>query len=446
MGKVVGSNGYRVSCRHQITAYTIFFGAPIIFCTPNIANNRNVLILLTQGQEINMDIDADPALQISYEQLRLRVVHDPVGQCLVVELLLRLFVLHILGASPDAVAQPVGITVESRRWMSDGVAASLTSLGCLAMLMAARGELEASGRGSLHGHWELWALSLTVEEAMGRLSDRPPAERVQLLKTVVYEWINFFQRTHHSSAEHLPLLFGETSTQQPMIVTKDMLKGCRMDGQEDCQPGYVPQARPRVTSIPSVDLLNKLPPDDMCEPVEPEDSGAPATSSEPAEQGEARPSDNASSGEPASSGVAESNAPATSNELAEQGETRPNENALSGEPASSGEPARPSNVAEAGDTAEPSGASPAPPAATLQRGVACKNAIRGQTLTALPSYRRINASAKVVRAMPKKMRRTGFNPLRKSRGRFKPGQCCTYAGLRAGSTTSQAREYVGTTS
>ena len=72
------------------------------------------MILLTQGEEINFDLDADPGLKRSYEDLRLRVVNDPVCQCLVVELLLRLFVLHILGASPDAVAQPTGIATEHK--------------------------------------------------------------------------------------------------------------------------------------------------------------------------------------------------------------------------------------------------------------------------------------------------------------------------------------------
>eukprot|EP00435_Cladocopium_sp_Y103_P003865 s1119_g1.t1 len=112
--------------------------------------------LALHGMKIDLDLDADPDLMLSYEELRLRVVNDPVGQCVVVELLLRLFVLRILGAAPDAVAQPEGITVEHRVWTSDGVAASLTSLGCLVMLQAARGELEASGRGALHGHWEIW--------------------------------------------------------------------------------------------------------------------------------------------------------------------------------------------------------------------------------------------------------------------------------------------------
>ena len=42
MGKVVGSNGYRIACRHEFSAYTIFWGAPLIFCTPNMADNRNL--------------------------------------------------------------------------------------------------------------------------------------------------------------------------------------------------------------------------------------------------------------------------------------------------------------------------------------------------------------------------------------------------------------------
>ena len=116
----------------------------------------------------------------------------PVGQCVVVELLLRLFVLHILGASPDCVAQPEGVTVEHRVWTSDGVAASLTSLGCLVVLQAARGELEASGRGSLHGHWEIWGVSLTMQTAIEQFADKPLQEKHSCLKNVVSQWINFF--------------------------------------------------------------------------------------------------------------------------------------------------------------------------------------------------------------------------------------------------------------
>ena len=170
--------------------------------------------------------------------------------CIVVELLLRLFVLHILGASPDCVAQPEGVTVEHRMWTSDGVAVSLTSLGCLMVLQAARGEVEASGRGSFHGHWEIGGAGLTTQTAMEKFADKPWQEKHSCLKNVVSKWINFFQRTHHSSAEHLPKVFGREDSAQPMIATQDMLHRCRMDGRPENLEGYQKQHRPRVTDRP----------------------------------------------------------------------------------------------------------------------------------------------------------------------------------------------------
>ena len=98
MGKLVGSNGYHIACKHEFSAYTIFWGAPIIFCTPNIADNRNFAILLTQDRFVNLDKDADMHLAIQYEELRLRVVNDPVGQSIIVHLFLQLFVSHFNSA------------------------------------------------------------------------------------------------------------------------------------------------------------------------------------------------------------------------------------------------------------------------------------------------------------------------------------------------------------
>ena len=91
-------------------------------------------------------------LAIQYEELRLRVVNDPVGQSIIVHLFLHLFVLHILGVRPECVAQPKNAHIKPRDWLTDGVAASLTSLGSMIIVASARGEMEASGRGSLHGH------------------------------------------------------------------------------------------------------------------------------------------------------------------------------------------------------------------------------------------------------------------------------------------------------
>ena len=140
-GKVVGSNGYRIACKHQFSACTIFWGAPLIFCTPNIADNRNFAILLTQHRSVNLDTGADIDLAIRYEQVRLRVVNDPVGQSIIVHFFLQLFVLHILGARPECVAQPEHAYIKPLDWLTDGVAASLASLGCMLILAAGRGNM-----------------------------------------------------------------------------------------------------------------------------------------------------------------------------------------------------------------------------------------------------------------------------------------------------------------
>ena len=231
MGKVVGSNGYRIACRHEFSAYTIFWGAPLIFCTPNIADNRNFAILLTQNRSVNLDKDADIDLAIRYEELRLRVVNDPVGQSIIVRLFLKLFVLHILGARPECVAQPKHAFIKPRDWLTDGAAASLTSLGSMLILAAARGEMEASGRGSLHGHWELWGVAMPVWAAMQAFADMPPREQVAKLRALVLQWINFFQRTHHSSVQHLPYIHGSDQPwKDPLPITQAMMDNCRMDG------------------------------------------------------------------------------------------------------------------------------------------------------------------------------------------------------------------------
>ena len=50
---------------------------------------------------------------------------------------------------------------------------------------AARGELEASGRGSLHGRWEIWGVSLTMQSAIQQF-----AERLEMETTIgIYKYI-----------------------------------------------------------------------------------------------------------------------------------------------------------------------------------------------------------------------------------------------------------------
>ncbi len=92
--------------------------------------------------------------------------------------------------------------------MTDGVAASLTSLGSMLILAAARGDMEASGRGSLHGHWELWGVAMPVWAAMQAIADMPPRKQVAKLRAMILQWLNFFQRAHHSSVQHMPYIHG----------------------------------------------------------------------------------------------------------------------------------------------------------------------------------------------------------------------------------------------
>ena len=129
--------------------------------------------------------------------------------------------------------------------------------------MAARGELEASGRGSLHGHWQLWPVAQTMLSAIQSFESLPEIERVQRLRAVVVEWLNFFQRTHHSSVRHLPVLYGGNIKQlhPELPMTKSMMKTCYLDGQREQFPGYCTPTRPLCTDADITTLPARLPRD-----------------------------------------------------------------------------------------------------------------------------------------------------------------------------------------
>ena len=67
-----------------------------------------------------------------------------------------------------------------------------------------------------------------MQGAIEQFADKTLQEKHSCLKNVVCKWFNFFQRTHHSSVEHLPKVFGQEHTGAPMILTQDMLNRCRM--------------------------------------------------------------------------------------------------------------------------------------------------------------------------------------------------------------------------
>ena len=50
---VVGSDAHRTTLRHISASYTRFFGPPLVFTTPNIADTRNLMVsLMYEGADV----------------------------------------------------------------------------------------------------------------------------------------------------------------------------------------------------------------------------------------------------------------------------------------------------------------------------------------------------------------------------------------------------------
>ena len=82
--------------------------SPLKFCMHNMAGDRNILTRITQRKKKHLDVETNVEMRISYTQLRLHVAKDAVGQSIVTELPLRLFVLHWQGDELHCIAQPQG--------------------------------------------------------------------------------------------------------------------------------------------------------------------------------------------------------------------------------------------------------------------------------------------------------------------------------------------------
>ena len=259
-GTVVGSDGYRIQCRHAGQAYTILWGPPIVFTTPNLADTRNVTLLLVQGKHVDLEDEGGDVP--AYVEMRLRLVHDPVGQAIMFELFIRLFYLFVLGVRPDCVAQPrgpKGFQVPDE-WCTDGVAASVLVFGAYGPLLAARGEVEASGRGSLHPHIEAWAVCQHLRDYVHELMKDMKTFK-QRLRRWIREWVNAMNSMHHSSVANFPKLFCDTHVPGDLpAVTPEIAGRTRMDGGMDTIPGHHPKQRARI--LPDGVEPQNLGPDD----------------------------------------------------------------------------------------------------------------------------------------------------------------------------------------
>ena len=133
------------------------FGSPVIFCTPNLADTKQLLLLKVQGHDISLDDHHLVGVDLPrYRDMMRRVARDPVGQTRVFELIMRLFFIHVLGVRPECLHNRRRASKNApREWCSDGMAASSSAPGIVGPVLAFRGEIEAQGRGSLHPH--IWS-------------------------------------------------------------------------------------------------------------------------------------------------------------------------------------------------------------------------------------------------------------------------------------------------
>ncbi len=147
---VVGSDAHRTVLRHVNNSYRLLFGAPLLFTTPNVADARSpVMSLVYEGATVcswRLLEEHAPRMPSTEEMVR-RVAQDPVGQAIVFNLMMELFLEHVLGVFPHG----------QRPGFSDGVAAS-GAVGAFGLVRAYLGPVETQGRGGLHPHMHVWLL------------------------------------------------------------------------------------------------------------------------------------------------------------------------------------------------------------------------------------------------------------------------------------------------
>ena len=84
---LVGSDGHRKVLQREGVAYTLRYGPALIFTTPNLADNKQPLLLVVQGEPFGFDSDVES----SYREMTQRLATDPVGQAIVFEEMMQLF-------------------------------------------------------------------------------------------------------------------------------------------------------------------------------------------------------------------------------------------------------------------------------------------------------------------------------------------------------------------
>ena len=186
MSSVVGSNAHRTTLRHINSSYRLLFGPPLVFTTPNFADVCSPLLnLMYRGEPVGswrVLEEHAPAMPSTEEMLR-RVARDPVSQALFFDLMVKLFLEHVLG-------------VDMQQRHADGVASS-GGLGLFGCVLAFFGPVETQGRGGLHPHMHVWVLNPVDANLLDKLRsgdcDAELIEKLQRWRDAVLEKVATIQ-------------------------------------------------------------------------------------------------------------------------------------------------------------------------------------------------------------------------------------------------------------
>ena len=228
---VLGTDGHRRLCRHEGNAYTTLFGPPLEFCTPNLADGKQCLLLVVQNEKIYLDVSLDHENVVpKYRDMLVRLAKDPVGQTVVFHLIMSLFIQHVLGVRPECIESRRGAKrADPREWCTDGLAASMFP-GIFGPVAAFRGEIEAQGRGSLHPHILVWLVLLSSWQVLQILN-----RHQESFQKNVFAWMKAcvasVESTCQASVRSLPRRFGALDEQvKPLGFNSAERRLCMYDG------------------------------------------------------------------------------------------------------------------------------------------------------------------------------------------------------------------------
>ena len=237
---VLGTDGHRRYCRHEGVAYMEAFGPPLVFLTPNPADTQHPLLLVVQGETVDLGcVSASMTNALpKYRDMLRRLAQDPVGQVVQFELLMRLFLQHVLNVRPETLdCRRNAARGACREWCNDGAACASTGAGMLGPVLAFRGEIEAQGRGSLHPHILVW-LVCGHSEVLGKLLlmlKNNKEELQQRLREFMQLTVASFESICHASVQAAPRCFGTTELGPSVKVRPVARELCKYDGGTDLQ-------------------------------------------------------------------------------------------------------------------------------------------------------------------------------------------------------------------